>query len=185
MAGHTRTLPIAFCPARVYRRHFLCVVERLHRLRSSLPIPEHPELLYAPAAAFVAPNVPLTPQGLVVSVAASIAALERAGHLAPFFCVLGDSAFIAAQSPNAISLVLPSDRMAPFLGRPLIRSGTVPPNFGLVVSLSGGPIDLAVAVDAAPQLLNVSNDGHYRFRVYERFALRIKEVESIVRLEFY
>jgi uncharacterized linocin/CFP29 family protein len=163
----------------------LCVRGGRRRPRAVLPDdPGASGLLYAPVPALLALNVPLTAQGLVGSIAASVAALEQVGHLAPFFCVLGDAAFVAAQSPNAISLVLPSDRIAPFLGRPLIRSGTVPRTFGVLVSLAGAPIDLAVAVDAAPQFLNVSNAGRYRFRVYERFALRIKEVECIVRLEF-
>jgi uncharacterized linocin/CFP29 family protein len=127
---------------------------------------------------------PLTPNALVASVVDAITALEDAGHLAPFYCVLGNRAFVEAQTPNPNSLVLPSDRITPFLGHALMRSGTIPEQQGLVVSLAGDAIDLAVAVDSTPQFLNINDAGRYHFRVFERFALRIKERHAIARLEF-
>jgi uncharacterized linocin/CFP29 family protein len=127
---------------------------------------------------------PLGPDELVVSIVTAITALEDIGHLAPFYCVLGNDAFVAAQTPIANSLVLPSDRITPFLGRAILRSGTIPDTHGVVISLAGDPVDLAVAVDVVPQFLNVTDAGRYHFRVFERFALRVKERHAIARLEF-
>ncbi len=138
-------------------------------------------------AAASAPNLPgIVDDGesLVTTVVAAITQLERQGHLGPFYCVLGNGAFVTAQKPNSGSLVLPSDRVTPFLGHALLRTSTIPDDQGIVASLAGDPVDLALAVDIAPQLLNVDNDGRYRFRVFERFALRVKERSAVVRLEF-
>jgi uncharacterized linocin/CFP29 family protein len=120
---------------------------------------------------------------LISAIVEAITKLEGRGQLSPFYCVLGNKAFVTAQTPNGNSLVLPSDRITPFLGHALLRTSTIPDNRGLVIALAGDPVDLALAVDVAPQMLNVNDHGQYRFRVYERFALRIKERSSIVRLE--
>lgn len=112
---------------------------------------------------------------LVSRIAESIARLETRGHLRPFACVMGNGAFQVAYTPEPGSLVLPSDRIKPLLEGPLLRSGTMQPYDVIVVSLAGDPIDLVVATEPTVQFLNVTDDARYLFRVYERFALRIKE----------
>ena len=119
-----------------------------------------------------------TGEELVQAVAEAIVALEKNGHLGPFACVLGDKVFVVAHTPLA-SMVMPSDRMEPLLGMPLLRSGTIPDDEGIVVSLAGDPIDLVVATAPAAQFLLVTDDPEYVFRVYERFALRIKEDNAV------
>ena len=128
--------------------------------------------------------VPLTGDNLLAEIVAAITALEQEGHLAPFFCILSNGAFQEAQRPVPGSLVLPSDRITPFLGHTLLRTSTIPDWQGLVVSLAGDPVDLAVASDLTPQVLNVNDEGRYRFRVFERFVLRVKERRALARLNF-
>jgi uncharacterized linocin/CFP29 family protein len=144
-------------------------------------------------AASAVTDIPLDGEQLVPRIVQAVTQLERAGHLAPFACVLGMNAFVVAHTPAPGSLVLPRDRIEPVLERQLLRSSTIddrpwegesPPARGVVVALAGNPIDVALAVDAAPQFLYVNAEARYVFRVYERFALRIKEPEAIVRLEF-
>jgi uncharacterized linocin/CFP29 family protein len=120
----------------------------------------------------------------VEQIVRSVTDLEAEGHLTPFTCVLGKEAFLAAHRPEAGSMVLPSHRIEPILGSEILRSSVIGDNQGVVVSLAGEPIDLAVAVDASPQFLQVTDEGRYVFRVVERFALRIKEPGAVVRLEF-
>lgn len=117
-------------------------------------------------------------QALVQAMAEAVASLESDGHLGPFACVLGNAAFVQAQTPEPHSMVLPSDRMKPILDGPVLRCGTMYPNDVLVVSLAGDPIDLVVATEPTVQFLHLTDDARGVFRVYERFALRVKERDS-------
>jgi uncharacterized linocin/CFP29 family protein len=119
-------------------------------------------------------------ENLVTAVSIAISALEGNGHLGPFACVLGNNAFVEAHKPLPNSMVLPRDRMEPFLGMQLLRSSTLEPNKGIVVALAGDPIDLVVSTAPTVQFLNVNNDAKYLFRVYEKFVLRIKESGTVI-----
>jgi uncharacterized linocin/CFP29 family protein len=86
---------------------------------------------------------------------------------------------------------MPRDRIEPLLKRELIRSGVLNDSlreeggqWGIVLSLSGEPIDLAVAVDVTPEFLFTDDEGRSVFRVFERFAPRVKDPDAIVRLRF-
>jgi uncharacterized linocin/CFP29 family protein len=108
--------------------------------------------------------------------------LETAGYFGPFAVVLGQQFFVAVQTPET-GLVLPQDRIIPFLGGgPLLRSSTLPPDAGVVVALGGAPIELVVATDVSFQFLQLMIDPAYAFRVYEKMALRIREPNAIIAL---
>ena len=49
------------------------------------------------------------------------------------------------------------------------------PSRGLLLSLAGDAVDLAIAAEATPEFRQVDAAGHYIFAVFERFALRIKD----------
>lgn len=120
---------------------------------------------------------------LVQAVSRAVGELEAHGHFGPFAVVLGQELFLLAQTPNAV-LVLPQDRIIPFLGGgPLLRSSTLPDDGGVVVALGGAPVELVVASDVSLQFMQVTDHPNYLFRVREKIALRIKEAEAIVRLE--
>lgn len=121
---------------------------------------------------------------LVGRISDAIGALEGRGHFGPFAVVLDQGLFTAVQTPNSTSLVLPQDRIIPFLGGgPLLRSSALSENTGIVVGLGGAPIDLVIATDVSVNFLQVTTDPMFVFRVYEKMALRIKEKDAIVRLE--
>ena len=65
-------------------------------------------------------------------------------------------------------------------------AATLPgPSFtGLLVSLGGNTMDLVVGLDATVTFMQQDTDGAYRFRVVERFALRLKDTTAVIRLEF-
>lgn len=121
---------------------------------------------------------------LIRAVVASIQGLERRGHYGPFACVLGRTLYEAANTPSPNSLVLPSDRIIPFLdGGPLRRSSVVPKQQGVVVALAGSPIDLVVASDVHVKYLQLSVEPRYVLRVSERLVLRMKQPEARCPLE--
>ena len=45
-------------------------------------------------------------------------------------------------------------------------------------------MDLVVGIDVMTTFLQEDPDGRYRFRVYERFALRLKDETARIRLDF-
>ena len=119
--------------------------------------------------------------GLLVSaVSDCIGDLEGVGHFGPFAVVLDHAFFTAVQTPNEGSLVLPQDRIIPFLGGgPLLRSSTLPESSGVVVALGAAPVELVVATDVSLSFLQVTPEPEFVFRVYEKIVLRIKEKEAI------
>lgn len=141
----------------------------LYRRWSSLPFPAavdpYPELGNA----------------LVGVVSESIGRLEQSGHYGPFALVTGQDLFRALQTPNAVSLVLPQDRVIPFLGSggTLLRSTTLPPRQAVVVALGGEPVELVIARDITVDFLQVTTDPVYVFRLHERMVLRIKNPGAI------
>jgi uncharacterized linocin/CFP29 family protein len=120
---------------------------------------------------------------LVSIVSASVGKLEENGHFGPFAVVLDQSLFLIAQTPGSKSLVLPQDRIIPFLGGgPLLRSSTLPLGEGVVVALGGAPVELVIARDVSLQFLLVTEEPKHLFRISEKMVLRIKEHHAIVRL---
>ena len=101
--------------------------------------------------------------------------LEDSFHPNPFACVLGNTLFDRVHDPSR-SLVLPADRITPMLkGGPLLRSGKMEDDVGIVVSLAGNAVDIVVATPPTVQFLQRKEDARFLFRVYERFALRIRD----------
>jgi uncharacterized linocin/CFP29 family protein len=140
--------------------------------------------LAAPAPVPVAGgNWPQYSESIVAGVVTAIGQLERDGHYGPFACVLGDDLFLAANTPSPNSMVLPSDRILPFLeGGPLLRSGTIQRNLGGIVALGGSPVDLVVGSDVHVRFVQVTLEPRYVMRVCERFVLRVKYPNGVRRL---
>jgi uncharacterized linocin/CFP29 family protein len=152
-----------------------------------LPLPA-PPLLPPPGRSIVIPAMPDDGRSerLVAAISDAIGRLEGNGHFGPFAVVLGQQLFLVAQTPDPGSLVLPQDRILPFLGGgPLLRSSTLD-EFGgftgVVIALGGAPIELVVATDMCLQFLQITAQPTSLFRVSEKIALRIKEPDAIVQL---
>lgn len=113
---------------------------------------------------------------LVVSaVVSAMSTLEANSHPAPFACVLSNSLYEAVHDPSA-SLVLPADRVTPLLnGGALLRSGQMEPRTGIVVSLASNAIDIVIGTPPTVQFLHRRENARFLFRVYLRFALRIRD----------
>jgi uncharacterized linocin/CFP29 family protein len=119
---------------------------------------------------------------LVRAISKAIGELEEKHHLGPFACLLGPGYFLDAQTPTN-SMVLPQDRILPFLGGgALLRTSVLGEEEGLVIALGGAPIDLVVATDISVSFLQVTPDPWFMFRVYEKIVLRINQPDAIALL---
>jgi len=145
------------------------------KLVTAAPVPA------APAAPAPAAPPPSRGELLVTAVSEAIGDLERDGHLGPFAVVLDQRFFADVQTPNNGTLVLPQDRIIPFLGGgPLLRSSTLPVKSGVVVALGGAPVELVVATDMSVGFLQVTTEPMFVFRVFEKLVLRIKQPGAII-----
>jgi uncharacterized linocin/CFP29 family protein len=124
---------------------------------------------------------------LVGVISQAISRIEANGHYGPFALVLGHGLFEAMQTPNASSLVLPQDRVIPFLGNggTLLRSSTLPVNQGVIMALGGDPVDLVIAKDISVDFLQITPDPAYVFRLHERMVLRIMTPGAICGLRLF
>jgi uncharacterized linocin/CFP29 family protein len=110
--------------------------------------------------------------------------LQSAGHYGPYALALSSEIYVDTYAPLADMLIMPADRIQPLVSLGFYGSGTLPPLSGVLVSVGGNTIDLVMSVDPITEFLQVDPDGMYRFKVYERFVLRVKDNTAIVRFEF-
>jgi uncharacterized linocin/CFP29 family protein len=121
---------------------------------------------------------------LVTKIAEGIGLLDSQGYLPPYALALGQELFVAAETPSSDSgLVLPSDRIRPLIEGPLLRTGSLPKDKGVLVSLAAKPVEIVVASDIHVRFLQVTLQPRYVYRVSQRFVLRIKEPNAIVALD--
>ncbi|MDP9149286.1 MAG: bacteriocin family protein [Myxococcota bacterium] len=119
--------------------------------------------------------------GIFQRIVDAITALESDGQLGPYACFLSNDLFKEACDPTP-SLVLPRDRILPFLEGPLLRSSAIQEKRGAVVALGGSPVEIVVASDIHVRFLQTTPDGRSLFRVSERVALRVKDLHAIAVL---
>jgi uncharacterized linocin/CFP29 family protein len=136
-------------------------------------------------------------KGLTDAIVSAITTLDERGYVAPHVCVFGLGPFLAANKPLRNGAV-PRDRLEPLIGREILHASAIDllpvgvsavnapdwPNRGLLLSLAGDPVDIAIAAEATPEFRRVDEKGHYIFAIFERFALRIKDANAIVALAF-
>jgi uncharacterized linocin/CFP29 family protein len=121
---------------------------------------------------------PPTGDQVINGIIDSINLLDAAGQLGPYACALSQDLFAAICTPSN-NLVLPRDRILPFLQGPLLRASTIRQRLGVVVATSANPVELVVASDIGVRFLQATEEPRYVFRVSERVALRIKEHRAI------
>jgi uncharacterized linocin/CFP29 family protein len=112
------------------------------------------------------------------------AALQSQGHSGPFALALSSGVYAEAFSPLPGSLVLPADRITPLVTQGFVGSGALPAGTGVLLSVGGDTLDIAVGSDPVTAFTQMDPVGLFRFRVFERFALRIKDQSAILALRF-
>ena len=138
------------------------------------------------------------------AVADAYSRFQSGAHYGPYALVLNFAQWADTYSPlEHESVVITADRIKPLVAKGVYGqatetngpnghaydahfygTGTLPPSRGLMVSLGGHAMDLVVGVAPTVAFLTEDADGNYRFRLYERLALRTKDESSVIRLEF-
>jgi hypothetical protein len=109
--------------------------------------------------------------------------------------VLPTNPFADTWAPLRTTLIMPADRIKGLVGDRFYSTSTLPNDFdskakpptipqGLLVALDGNTMDLVMGMDPTTAFMQIDGEGLYRFRVYERFTLRLKDPQAVVRLEF-
>jgi uncharacterized linocin/CFP29 family protein len=131
------------------------------------------------------------------AVATAYSDLQDAGHYGPYALVLPTKAYADAHAPLKTTLIMPADRIQPLVEGRFYGTGTLPEcvpfpeatpphprDVGVLASLGGNTLDLIFGRDATTAFVQEDNQGLYRFRVFERFALRDKDRTGRVALLF-
>ena len=96
--------------------------------------------------------------------------------------MLGQEFYSRLHDPTD-SLVLPRDRVVPFLDGPLLRSSTLARPSGVVVALGGSPIEIVVSSELHVRFLQITTEPRFVFRLSERIALRVTDWSAIAVLD--
>jgi uncharacterized linocin/CFP29 family protein len=118
------------------------------------------------------------------NVASAYAKLQKKGQYGPYALVLETIPYADTYAPVAAGLVITADRIKPLMTAGFYGSGTLLASRGVLVSLGGNTMDLVVGLDATVAFMQQDPNGNFRFRVVQRFALRLKDSSAVVRLEF-
>jgi uncharacterized linocin/CFP29 family protein len=115
------------------------------------------------------------------------ARLQGRGHYGPYALVLPPKPNADTRRPLATTLIMPADRIISLVYDKFYGTGTlpeIPELLGVMLSWGGNTIDLVIGRDATAAFLQEDTQGLYRFRVFERFALRDKNPSSRFLLRF-
>jgi uncharacterized linocin/CFP29 family protein len=118
------------------------------------------------------------------AVAAAYAFLQGKGQYGPYALIFRTEQFADAHAPLKATLIMPADRIRPLMTAGFYGTGTLPEKTGVMVSIGGNTVDVAISVGGATAFTQIDDDENYRFRVYERSTVRIKDPTALVLLTF-
>ena len=142
-----------------------------------------PAAAAAPQAA-APPAQPIYRENTVAAVLRGLAVLRQAGQPGPYALFLSPQTYADAYTPLPETLQTPADRLLAVLKGGLQMANELPDNRGLLVSLGGDPVTIALAQDIAVAFNQQDPEGNYRFRAFERVQLVLREPSALVRLDF-
>jgi uncharacterized linocin/CFP29 family protein len=135
--------------------------------------------------------VPVAPVGsgaygknTFVAFANAYSQLQSKGQYGPYALVVRSEIYADAYAPLPDTLGLTADSIKPMVPLGFYGTATLPLLSGVLVSVGGNTMDLVSSFNPTTEFLQIDPDGEYRFKVFERFALRVKDKTAIVRFEF-
>ncbi|MEM1205398.1 MAG: encapsulin [Acidobacteriota bacterium] len=112
------------------------------------------------------------------------ARLESLGHYGPYALLLPTLPYADLHAPLSVTLTTPYLRLTRGPVDACHGTGALPPRTGLVISVGGNSMDLVEGQPTTAEYLQQDAAGKFIFRVYRRFALRVKDPSAILRLDF-
>ena len=110
--------------------------------------------------------------------------LQENEHHGPYALVLPPGPFADTQAALPQTLLRPAERIRNLLRSDIHATSHLPPLSGVLVSVGGSALELVVGREPEAVFMFEDAEGKFHFRVWERFALRIKDETAIVRLDF-
>lgn len=121
--------------------------------------------------------------------------LIAAGNNQPFALALPPAIYADTFAPtNRGSSEIPADRIKPLVTDGFYATSALPQNMGapvgsaagsgVLISAGGGTMDLVVGKEPTVTFTQEDGEGLARFRMYTRFALRVRVNQAIARLDF-
>jgi len=128
--------------------------------------------------------------------------LQTIGHHGPYALAVQTTPYADTYAPLPSASTLTASRINPLATAGFFGAAALPPNpspppappalpippgppfFGVFVSLGGYAVDLVTSLDPVVAFIQQDSSGNFRFRVLERFALRIKDTTAIVVCKF-
>ena len=123
-------------------------------------------------------------ENIFAAVADGYAKLQGKGAYGPYAIVFHTIPFAKAYKPLKTTLITPADAIKGLVTEKFYGSGTLDPLTGLLISLGGNTVDLAIGQDAITANMQVDTKGLSQFRVYTRFALRPKDPRAFIKFHF-
>jgi uncharacterized linocin/CFP29 family protein len=123
------------------------------------------------------------PEGIFRAVAEAYALLQARSHTGPYGLLLEPERYAATVEPVEGTSVLVSERIRGLV-QGFFGTAALPEDSGVLVSVGGDTVDLVVGADPTLAFLSIDGEDRFRFRVFERFALRVKDPGACVRLKF-
>jgi len=123
-------------------------------------------------------------ENTLAAVAEGYSRLQNEGHYGPYALMLHTDPYADTYAPLPTTLITPAEPIKALVTAGFYGTGTLPPNTGILVSLGGDTMDLVMAVDTKIEFDQNDNRGRYLFRVYERFAFRLKVSNAVIKLDF-
>jgi uncharacterized linocin/CFP29 family protein len=122
------------------------------------------------------------PEGIFRAVAEAYALLQTRSHTGPYGLLLEPELYAATVEPVNGTSVLVSERIGGLV-QGFFGTAALPKDSGVLVSVGGDTVDLVIGADPTVAFLAIDREDRFRFRAFERFALRVKDPSACVRLK--
>jgi uncharacterized linocin/CFP29 family protein len=130
------------------------------------------------------PSAPRFGERTFEAVAQAYVRLQENEHHGPYSLVLPPLPFADTHAALPQTLLRPAERIENLLRSRIHGSSTLPSRSGLLVSVGGSALEIVVGREPAAAFMFEDAEGKFRFRVWERFALRVRDATAVVRLDF-
>ncbi len=110
--------------------------------------------------------------------------LQARGHHGPYALVLHPTPYADTHAALPTTLLMPASRIRRLLKTTFYGTNTLPAMTGLLLSVGGSTMELVMGRELMATFMFEDPNGKFRFRVWERFALRLRDQSAVMRLNF-